>query len=294
MSNQAWLVDDRTQWHLGVEHPTEWCEWLQTFDVEIPITQTIDALPMAGIAGDGWHLAALAKRGEPLGLLDLAIELNRIAALRSLVNSLNWQSPVVRAQAGMLAQRCFLLASNTFDRKESLFSAAIMLLARGAKIDDWIAVAKHTLPSVSSLKSFQLPNERKTSKKQIFELEAHQIFCMPVPMCLILSPASGVEGELAFAQWLLANPESMALCRIEGTQESQANGAGISHACVWANKVQLLALGLRTSGKAWSEQTDFMGRTPLKLAVALEAFWMEKEFHSYNARSTAQAVLNGF
>lgn len=289
MMRQAWIEERKTQWLFGVQNPTVWFEWLQTDNLASLQTHSLNELPQAGIAGEGWHLAALSEKGKPLGLLDLVIELNEMSALRLLIDALNWQSSIVCLQAGELASRCFLMASSPSNKDEALLSAAALLLANGALLPNWQTVANHFLWCQLPLDAVELPDESKAS---IFPLDPFVYLPIPVPMALVMDENMGKDRESAFSQWVSKNPLSLGSCRIKDAQGGQTHGAGILHACVWAKDNRLLQLALRAGINDWLVQQDGRDRTPALLAEALEAFDLQKEFHSYNARAAAQAALN--
>lgn len=283
---RGWVLDKTSNdWPLWIDHPTAWVTWLNAIAGDhTPLAPGhLDTLPQAGFAGDNWHFATFAKRGEPVGVIELAIESNKKEAFYALIGALNWESPEIAKGTGELAGRCFLASMGSVSSTDFLTEAGLELIRHGA-MPPWRKLAQH-------LVSCSLPDRLLKEIDELLvkpEIPGEQNHQLPLPIALILDSRMGEGRHDVFRIWAREDLESLCLSHFV---EGRPAGGGVLHACIWGGERSILSFLLRRQSFALMTSVDDKGRTPLRLAIELGSDSCENDLRTYNGRQIADEVL---
>ena len=287
MSVPKECVIDKTanDWPLWIDHPTTWVKWLNAIAADYPplASNDLESLPLAGIAGDNWHFATLAKKGEVVGLIELSIESNKKSAFYALMDHLNWQSLEVLSGTGLLAGRCLLASLASTSSSDFLIEAGLEMIYRGA-IPPWRDLSQHV---ISCSVSDRLLIEKDDLLRKL-EIPCEENHRLPLPIALIIDSKISANRHDVFRIWARQDVDSLCLSHfVEGV----ASGGGVLHACVWSGEDALLSFMLKRESGALVAAVDDKGRTPLQLAIDLGSDSCENALRTYNGRRISNEIL---
>lgn len=283
---ESWVYDLKSNnWPFGIEEPTFWVEWINNSgSTPIPLDKANPSIiPMAGFAGDNWQFSTFAKKGQPIGVIDLCIECGRSDSFHQIIEFIDWSSESIKNDAGVLAGLCFLSCPSPSPSNNFMLEAGIEMVCRGANAPWGILATHHYFCS--------LPDNMLKNKCDLLEkpdIPGHELHKLPIPMALILDKNMGSRRHIFFKAWLNIDSDSLCLSRFVG---GKAAGGTVLHACVWANELNLLSILLMKLDSTQVDLLDDFGRSASHLSECLGMEECQKYFLTYNARKIAASLI---